>query len=470
MLDIHLPRKPFANGTAFLLFLTYSILVPVSIHWLTKGELGYFFFAIDDPWLRLCLTLLHLYVSLRLAGLSSAADVPWMRFPFYAFVYVWISAAPSVQFAEGLRPWGVYLTDNNYLYTLFVIFVGIIAYEGGNTLAKKTSRPPAVWLNSPSYRTQQLIVLTLFGVSTVVTVIAITGISGLLGSRGDAGNAFQELGSGNQARLVLGSLLRAPILVAVFSLLYLAFSGGWRKIPYFRVLLLVALVAFVVANFPTAVSRGWLGAILVGILSIYAFAKRRNVYRLLGLPMIGGFLFVYPLMVFRSSVSINPGRIMEPTVYADGDFDVLQLASIIVNYTDSFGLTWGRQLLGPLLFWVPRSAWPDKPVGTGAHVAENTGMSFTNVSAPLWAEGYINFGLLGTIVLLLLYGYFSRKWEMGLNSGTMNLRIAVVASFFSGFQVFALRGDLMTSATFSLPVLIIAVLFLKQRGAPQRDA
>ena len=60
------------------------------------------------------------------------------------------------------------------------------------------------------------------------------------------------------------------------------------------------------------------------------------------------------------------------------------------------GMQWGRQLLGALLFFVPSAVWSGKPLASGIFIANyliaNYSMWFTNLSAPLIAEGYLDFG------------------------------------------------------------------------------
>ena len=39
--------------------------------------------------------------------------------------------------------------------------------------------------------------------------------------------------------------------------------------------------------------------------------------------------------------------------------------------------------------------WPDKPIGSGGFIAEQYDFFFDHISLNYWAEGYINFGILG---------------------------------------------------------------------------
>lgn len=448
--------KPLENsGTyAFLLFVTYSLILPVILYFLTKDELGIYLVDMPEPWLRLGLAVLHLHICLRLSYLSVASEASWMRFPFFAFLYIWVTVTPPIQFSEGSYPWGVYLGEGEYLYSLAIIAVGVLSYEAGVASVKK----PAlyIWnLPRPSYSVFRIQALAIIGCVLVIVFAVIVGPDKLIGTRSEAGAALAEIGEG-PTRLILRAVLRSPSLVATFALFCLAFTGAWRRTPHFWLLMLMSLSFFLLANFPTAVQRAWIGGIGLGFLALFALSKKANIYRTMGLPIILSFLFVFP-----SFKKVDLDRLFSPRAFVYGDYDVFQMNSIIVNFTNERGIEWGRQFLGPLLFWLPRSLWENKPVGTGYYVAEETMMRFSNVSAPLWSEAYINFGIVGTIVLFFLYGRISRRWEVKLASGTISLKLAVLASFISGFQVFVLRGDLMTSATHLLPVILVASVALR---------
>jgi hypothetical protein len=58
-----------------------------------------------------------------------------------------------------------------------------------------------------------------------------------------------------------------------------------------------------------------------------------------------------------------------------------------IKYSEIESITYGRQLVGALLFFVPSSLWPNKPIGSGTLVAENMLMTrysfwYTNISMP----------------------------------------------------------------------------------------
>lgn len=133
--------------------------------------------------------------------------------------------------------------------------------------------------------------------------------------------------------------------------------------------------------------------------------------------------------------------------YLTGDYDAFSMIMIIRRYVLDNGATLGRQLLGVLLFFVPRKIWPTKPIGTGATVIGPVmSQSFANVSAPLIGEAYVNGGMLGTIVMGFIVGimtgsadnkYWKTKDEFA--------RVRMIYPFNLLQFFFMMRGDLLSS-------------------------
>lgn len=139
-----------------------------------------------------------------------------------------------------------------------------------------------------------------------------------------------------------------------------------------------------------------------------------------------------------------------------------------LSYVDTKGITNGRQLLGAFLFWVPRSIWPTKPVGSGSTVLAYQGSDFTNVSSPIIAEGYINFGVFGVMLFALIYAVVCCKVDYracrfrkggGYNSGSFRDNIQFVYGVIVGYSYLLLRGDLLTALS-NLIGILMPVFFL----------
>lgn len=122
----------------------------------------------------------------------------------------------------------------------------------------------------------------------------------------------------------------------------------------------------------------------------------------------------------------------------------------------------GRQALGALLFFVPRSIWPGKPIGSGATTAIEANYALTNVSMNILGEGYINFGIVGVFLVVALFGFVCGKierayWRQTYNPGVLSAYYL----FFIGAVVFIFRGDLLSSFAYSVGSLISVYLVVK---------
>lgn len=91
------------------------------------------------------------------------------------------------------------------------------------------------------------------------------------------------------------------------------------------------------------------------------------------------------------------------------DYDSMAQIANGVSYVNDNGYMFGLNILGALFFAVPRSIWPGKPIDTGSVLAQYIRYPNENLSAPLWGEAYLAFGLLGVVGLFVVAGYLLRR-------------------------------------------------------------
>ena len=122
---------------------------------------------------------------------------------------------------------------------------------------------------------------------------------------------------------------------------------------------------------------------------------------------------------------------------------------------------YGRQLLGVVLFFVPREIWPNKPVGSGAFMADHLNMNFTNLSANYFAEGYINFGGAGIVLFLIILvwscAYLDR---IGVRVQRQNPPLFVLYLQVIFVLFYLLRGDLMSSFALLFTIVLFNMIVL----------
>jgi hypothetical protein len=129
----------------------------------------------------------------------------------------------------------------------------------------------------------------------------------------------------------------------------------------------------------------------------------------------------------------------------------------------------GRQALGVVLFALPRSIWPNKPVDTGTVLAGylHNDQNY-NLSSSLWSEGYIDFGPIGLIAYLALLGIIARRLDSMYSArrrqraGPLSIW-AVATPIFAGYELIILRGPLL-QATGRAVVLFVTLLFMFSGG------
>ncbi|MFC3159080.1 oligosaccharide repeat unit polymerase [Chryseobacterium arachidis] len=254
--------------------------------------------------------------------------------------------------------------------------------------------------------------------------------------------------------LIVNNFVR-PMSIMCF--LYYAISKEKNKV-IFAILGILAIITC----FPAAVPRFAAAAMYIPvILVLISFVRKKNVFSLL---FIGGLLFLFPFLnIFRNfgSSSGEEEFKLDFKMFTEPHFDTYQNFALLISNDI---ISYGRQLLGVFLFWVPRSVWPDKPPGTGAYTAEKLNFFFSNVAANYFAEGYVNFGYLGIIIFLIFLAYQTALvdktyWET---------KRTIIGDFFSvlyaislGFLFFILRGDLLSSVAYMFGFLFAAIFVYK---------
>lgn len=230
----------------------------------------------------------------------------------------------------------------------------------------------------------------------------------------------------------------------------------------------IALLCLFLACFPTGLSRNMMASFYAGLL-IISFDKTRK-GRWFSWAIIGGLVFIFPAMeVFRRIKTLQQSNLLElildsfTSSYLEGHFDSHQMFISVARYVEQFGLSWGKQLLGALLFFVPRSVWPGKPEGTGhtAIVALDQ-FYFSNVSANLATEGYVNFGVLGVVLFACAVGILTRRfdefyWRQRQDSRENKLG-DILYPFTMFMFFFMMRGDMMSSWAYTFTQAVIGTV------------
>lgn len=232
-----------------------------------------------------------------------------------------------------------------------------------------------------------------------------------------------------------------PGIVLIF---YLCFQPKYyiRKSAVFFLFCLVNI-------FPTGVPRFYAAAVYLPIM-ILVFRSLLTKGRLSSFIILSIF-FIFPsLNSFRRVSEFEGFKLFHGFGFLyHGHFDsYLSIGQVI----QAGFISYGRQLLGNILFFIPRKIWPDKPTGTGHTLASSLDLGFANISANFYAEGFANFGYLGMFLFAGVMGWWLRKLdEMFYRKLTMGVgrnNLLPLYFVFLSFLVFILRGDLLSSISF----------------------
>jgi len=284
------------------------------------------------------------------------------------------------------------------------------------------------------------------------------------------------------ASLVIDRFLMFVPSATLLILLHETVRSG-RKVLFSRVcvLLLLFLLVMVTEN-PYTEKRNALGPVYIALLLVlfqnwFAAGGRRL------LLLVSSMVLVFPAITLfthnhqqsLSDISLSQFSDEIADHYFSINYDSWANIYTAVEIVKVHGMQWGHQLLGSLLFFVPSSIWSAKPLATGIFLADylitNYSMWFTNLSAPLAAEGYLDFGPAGVILyacIMALFVAFMNRLAMQ-RDRWIAFPMAIYASV---FLMIVLRGSLMIALGFAaaafLSFCFVAALLSAKIGVRHR--
>jgi hypothetical protein len=318
-------------------------------------------------------------------------------------------------------------------------------------LSKRAENPPPG--DAAPVDSRQEFTAGAVGLAVFVCVIVV----GLAAPRAYA--AVENIEAATPTSLVINRFLLFLPTATLLILLHETVRSG-RKVLFSRAcaLLLLLLLVIITEN-PYTEKRNAIGPVYIGLLLVLFqnwFATRSR--RLL--LLVGSMVAVFPaIAIFThnhqqslSDVSLNQFSDQIADHYFSINYDSWANIYTAIEVVKVHGLQWGHQLLGSLLFFVPSSIWSAKPLATGIFLADyliaNYSMWFTNLSAPLVAEGYLDFGPAGVVAYAAATAWF----VVFLNKLALRRDGWVafpMATYASVFLMIVLRGSLMIALGFA---------------------
>lgn len=256
--------------------------------------------------------------------------------------------------------------------------------------------------------------------------------------------------SGSSLSLIIDTFGRGiPVALCLLALM------ARRRDPRFTWTALFALASAlsILNNFPTMTPRYWTAALAFGFAAHLGWLVKR--WRFPAAILVG-MVFIFPLLGASRHATTLSQTVQSAgqasgvaQAFQAGDYDAYAMVAHAIQYLASYGDTGGKQLLTAAFFFVPRTMWPGKSVGSGSTIAEHFNFAITNVSCPLPAEGLMNFGLVGLVAFAAVSALLARKLDQDFWSGATG-KLYFLYPFLPGLFFFMMRGDMLSSTAYTV--------------------
>lgn len=410
-----------------------AVSIPVVLGMLLNGAISIAFIATDDRGVSL-------------------AKAHWY------FVLIFLSVAPLAQYLTSYCPWGYAISEDLMVGANGVITLWCVFFGATYTLAsRKWGGPSRCRMAEP--RESVLLPSGLLS-GTALVALCVAVFAYLAGRYGLAEMTSERVSYGlsatSWADWILSYALPAiPALGCCHCLLLSKARKAW---------LAPAALLFVLTLFcmnPVYGSRYSVAAAYLPILlALLPQGALRN--RTFDVVILVAVIMVFPMMNAFKTMTLDQvtlGYLLENFAgsYRSIDFDAYSMVARTLQYVDGAGLCMGTQLVGSLLYGLPGMA-SKVSVATGELVSSAQGASYTNLSAPLQAEAYVDFGLAGVVayaaLIALVFEALDRSfWKQEGNDDSF---LTIAFFVLVAFAMFLMRGALQPVAfrmwTFLLPL------------------
>jgi len=388
-----------------------------------------------------------LFLLIGIIGLKEVFSKTGPDYTVYKFVNLYVlifwSIAPLFQYVNNRYPWSIEITDEQALianiFILFFMLTHNITYKIFSNQNHTSSSFPI-----QKFKINNSGIFILLFLQLAIFLFYFIRVGGIVLLRGEP---IEAVAGFRAMRLIIERVFRSFTAFSTILIL-LNYKNNKKTLELYYCCISVTLM--ILTNFPFAIQRFAAGAFYIGLIFVIKpYFKNRA---LLYIGLIFLFLIIYPIVgYFRNLEAFGDHNIaiINTDEFFSGNFDNYSTLNMAMTHVSDHGITYGRQLLGALLFFVPRAFWPNKPIGSGAYVASVKDWEFTNISMPIIGEGYINFGIIGIFLFAVLLAYFVAKFDYKFYQyGKLNF-YKIYYPILLGMIFFILRGDLLSSLAFS---------------------
>ena len=255
----------------------------------------------------------------------------------------------------------------------------------------------------------------------------------------------------------IGYVINLTLFKSIPSILFIYIFIVNKGRGYHRFHIFYLLFALLIVAPPSQIPRFLVAVYYLPI--VYFFIRKYVGF--VGL-MLFSLLVIFPALdsfrLFANGFEVNLNTLKNSLMgnFKFGHFDSFQSIMMAIEYDTK---SWGYSFIGAILFFVPRVFWPSKPIGSGAMIANELGLDFDNISMSLPGEFYLNFNILGVLLLSFFFGSLMGFMDKIFSSSSPCMRVYSI--FFVPLVFIIMRGDLFTGISFSVGLLFAVIFWYK---------
>lgn len=396
----------------------------------------------------------------------------------YIFIIIFMVIAPIMQISSGYAPWGMVLTENEILTANIIVLVFSIFYFVTYKLYSKGNSVNNIKFTALPNEKNFFYFLSMCSIISALVLIKISGLEALF-IRSDGLYDLTAGSSSNSANNAITFFIISIVRsIPVVSLGIFLLSIKYKRFPfstfkkYLFVMLLILLV--IITNFPVNISRFQTAAVYIGLLILvtsYKFWDGKKFDYLI----LFAITIIFPIFQLYKYYSFSESLIYIPEALSKGfnsvDYDAFTLLAKTGTFIQNYGLQMGNQIRSGIFFFVPRFILNIKGDSSGQVIAVSNGLSYTNLSEPIMAEGYIDFGYVGVILYAIICALVCKKIDNGINNvKKIPLFVEIIVAFSLGFVIFNYRGALANTIIRTMGFfLFIGLIYLCKKLIGNRE-
>lgn len=366
-------------------------------------------------------------------------------FAIISILYIAIFIYRPIQdlLAHSIQYGGIDLTEAGIKATVFFV-VGYLAFYFGYFSEKRGLKcvNKALLYNTTPNISNLVLLWFVFYVLCIISTLSSGFSLKYVFSLGSEGERIVE--QGNTALLFLSNFATSLLVV------WMMIVSKSKNIALKIILTVLTVIYLIVRN------ARWLILIMVLEPLVYYYTKKRKKPKLIGIVILGILALVMFAWMQMNRYNIATGKEMQSFAENGGlSLEILMspFDSDLTTYTSFYGMTQsfpsahpymcGKTFMYVFVLFIPRAIWKTKPDNPVRYMIECSLGSFAKSNGravPNIGEMYANFGIIGIILLMFLFGYIVSQLKQFYEKPTEN-RLVIYSLLYPLMFQWVARGN-----------------------------